>query len=84
MIKVSEEYVVEIDTFCYVVKRRLTHRRYSVIRYCDSLVAALKAIVEDMNKRQLREGVHELEEAVEVIKTNNKFLTDLLEKTLEV
>lgn len=99
MIRVNEDYVIEIDSFNYTVKRDL-HRTtvkvdpitlketevdsYRVVGYFCKLPGAIKGVIEDMNKRELSSGVHELEEAISIVLENNKKVSDLLERVLEV
>lgn len=99
MIRVNDDYVIELDSFGYTVKRdmhfskhlsnyktgkkELRHLIVTVGLY-DSLTSAIKGVIEDMNYRALSYGVHELKEAVEIVIKHNRQVSDLLEKALEV
>lgn len=98
MIRVNNDYVIDIEDDNYVVKfdRHCTVERktktgaierkhyYSVIDYCPSLTSAIKKVIADMNRRELSNGVHTLEEALEIVIKNNRQVSELLEKALEV
>lgn len=99
MIRVNKDYVIEIDSFNYTAKRDL-HRKgvrkdrlygtevevdqFTTVGYYGDLTGAIKGIIRDMNNRRLTDGEHTLEEALSIILENNKKVSDLLEKVLEV
>lgn len=98
MIIVNNDYVIEVDTLNYTAKRdchRKTVRKnpttgeefevdsYVTVGYFTTLAGALKGIIEDMNKRKLKEGVLELEEALSIVLKNNRDFSALLERVLE-
>lgn len=99
MIRVNNDYVIDIDKFNYIVKRdrhrrtvkkdplRLTYievNEYSEVGYFDNLTGAIKGVIEDMNKRDLSRRTVTLLEAVEIVLNNNRQVSDLLERALEV
>jgi hypothetical protein len=99
MIRVNEDYIIEIDNLNYTVKRdhhKKTSRKdlltgeyveadyYSNVGFYENLTSAVKGVIADMNKRRLRDGVHTLEEAVAIVLENNNKVAELLEKALEV
>ena len=99
MIRVNDDYIIEVDSFNYTVKRD-THKKrvvkdkitlkekeiilYSEVGYFDDLTGAIKSIIDDMNKRDLSRRTVSLSEAVEIVLKNNCQVSDLLEKALEV
>lgn len=97
MIRVNEHYIIEIDSMNYTVKRDY-HRKRSVkvngeivevddlrtVGYYESLLSAIKGVIDSTNKCMLRDGVHTLEEAVAIVIENNNKVAELLEKALEV
>lgn len=97
MIKVNENYIIDIDSCNYTVKRDLHRKKSTIINgetvevddfatvgYYGSLVSAVKGVIDNMNRRKLRDGVHTLEEAVAIVLENNNRVSELLEKALEV
>jgi putative transposon-encoded protein len=99
MIKVNDDYIIEIDAFNYTVKRDL-HKKtlkkdkildeeievnlYRTVGYYGDLTSAIKGVITDMNRLKLSSGVHTLKEAVDIVLENNRRVSDLLEKALEV
>lgn len=99
MIRVDNDYFIEIDQYEYTVKRD-THKvavkkdkitgeetrtpLYHTVGHFGGLTGALKGVLKDMNAKELAEGVHTLEESVAIVMANNKKLSDLLERALEV
>jgi hypothetical protein len=99
MIRVNEDYIIEIDNFNYTAKRD-THRTtlvkdkatgnesevplYNTVGHYSNLTGAIKGIITDMNSRKLRDGMHSLEEAIAIVVENNNRVSELLERALEV
>ena len=99
MIRVNDDYVIEIDAFNYTAKRDL-HRTtkktdlitgevtevpsYSSIGYYSGLTEAIKGIIKDMNRRKLSKKTYSLEEAVKIVLENNKQVSELLQRALEI
>jgi len=99
MIKVNENYIIDIDSYEYTVKRDLHRKKnvksqttgeivevddYATVGHYGSLVSAVKGVIANMNRCKLREGVYTLEEAVAIVLENNNKVSELLEKALEV
>lgn len=90
MIRVNDNYVVLVDTLSYkacVDTHRVTKKGkpvYNTIGYYSNLEQALLGIVEDMNAKELSDGVHTLTEAIEIIKANNKIYDDMLKSVCKV
>lgn len=89
MIRVNEDYVIEVDRYEYAVKID-KHRQgkngedvYETIGHYSSLENAIKGVLEAMNKKALGEGVHTLEEALAIIGENNERFAELLEKAVQ-
>ena len=99
MVRVSKDYVIEIDSLNYTVKRD-THRKtikkdivtgkeietdlFTTVGYFSDLTGAIKGVIHDMNSRALSDGVHTLEEALKTVIENNRTFSELLEKALEL
>ena len=98
MIRVNDDYIIEVDYFNYTPKRDLhktttrtdkktgeviTENSYATIGHYCNLTGAIKGIIGDMNRRELSEGVIELSEAVNLVIANNQKVASLL-KSLEV
>lgn len=99
MIQVNDDYLIEIDSCNYTVKRDL-HRVstkidkvtgedvrtpvYSTVGYFGTLAGAIKGVIDDMNRTQLKNGEYELQEALTVILENNRQFSKLLERVLEI
>lgn len=97
MIKVTEDYLIDIDSRNYIAKRD-THKKIKltdpttneskeidhlkVLGFYNNLSGAIKGIVEDMNKRQLKKEAKTLEDAIMIIKRNNERFEELLNKVL--
>ena len=86
MIRVNEDYVVDVDKLCYAAKID-KHKKdkkdndiYEVVGYYGTLEEALKGIVKFMNRCKLSEGVHTLKEAIQIITESNEYLARLLEE----
>ena len=99
MIRVNEDYIIEVDSMSYTLMRdlhRKTKRRdrssgeevevdaFATIGYYSNLRGAIEGAIKDMNARELSEGVHELKEALEIVKANNRKFSELLEKVLAI
>lgn len=99
MIRVNDDYVIEIDSLNYTVKRDL-HKKtlkkdkstgeevetdlLKTVGHYNNLSSAIKGVISDMNRLKLSSGVHELQEAVNIVLENNRRVSELLEKALEV
>jgi hypothetical protein len=99
MVRINDDYVIEIDAFNYTAKRDL-HRTtkktdiatgevtevpsYSTIGYYNGLTEAIKGVIKDMNRRELSKKTYSLEEAVKIVLENNKRVSELLQKALEI
>lgn len=99
MVVVDKDYIIDIDSCNYTVKRN-THRKekivdkitgeekevdyYKTVGYYGSLGAAIKGVINDMNVRVCTDNVLTLEEAVKVIQESNKKFNELLEKAIEL
>lgn len=99
MIRVNDDYIIEVDSFNYTVKRD-THKKrvvrdkitlketeidlFTNVGYFNDLTGAIKGVIEDMNKRDLSRRTVTLLEAVEIVLNNNRQVSDLLERALEV
>jgi hypothetical protein len=89
MIRVNDDYVIEVDALNYVPCRDC-HRVdkkgipvYKSIGYYFSLEQALKGIIRDMNNRTFAENDYSLEQAIEIIQQSNDRFTALLREVLE-
>ena len=99
MIRVNDDYIIEVDSLNYTVKRDAHKTRVTVdkdtgeetennvfvtVGYYKNFASAIESVIGDMNRRQLSEGVHSLKESLNIILENNKRFSELLEKALEV
>ena len=77
MVKVNDDYIIEIDSLNYTVKRDEHKTReekvkgsdevkvvpvFTTVGYYYDLATSISGIIKDMNRRQLGEGTHELHE----------------------
>lgn len=98
MIRVNDDYVIQVDNLNYTAMRD-AHRKttrtdkngatvevdaYVTIGYFKNLSGAIKGIIADMNARKLSDGVHTLKEALEIVTHNNDRFYELLESIEEV
>ncbi len=98
MVKVNDDYIIEIDSLNYTVKRD-EHRKNKVINkvtgetseievfttvgYFYDLATSISGIIKDMNRRKLGSGTHTLQEAVKIVINNNSKFIELLERALK-
>lgn len=93
MIKLVKGYYIDVDGLSYTLmldngKKRTDKKTgeevdvCKVISYHTSLENAIKGCIKDLNKRDLSEGVFELNEAVKIVKDNNELMQKLLTKHL--
>jgi hypothetical protein len=95
MVRVNDDWVVDVDTYNYILKRDM-HRMvrgkkkedpdvplYTIKGYFPSLSAALNHLGEEMVRERLTEGVRTLREAVQAIQECReewrKITADILE-----
>jgi len=98
MVRVNNDYFIEIDSLNYTVKRDEHKTReekvkgsdevkvvpvFTTVGYFYDLATSISGIIKDMNRRQLGEGTHELHEAVNMVMNNNRHFEILLEKALK-
>jgi len=99
MIRVNDDYIIDVDPHNYIVKRDLHKVKVTVddetgeektrtpqfytVGYFGDVPSAVKGIIRDMNRLELSEGVHSLTEAVNIVQENNKQLYDLLNRAFE-
>lgn len=88
MIRVNENYVIDVDERCYTVKfdKHKTDKNgnaiYDVCGYYGNLEGAIKGVIKSMNSKMLSEGIHTLEQALNIVTTNNKQFEAMLEKVV--
>lgn len=98
MIRVSEDYIIDVDPHNYIVKRDL-HKvkvkvddetgeetqspQYYTVGYFGDIPSAIRGIIRDMNRTELSGGVFSLTEAVKMVQDNNKRFYDLLDRAFE-
>lgn len=93
MIYLVNNYFVEVDVFNYTLlydtgTKRIDKKTgeekgvYKTVGYYTSLENAIKGCIKDLNKRELSDGAYTLNEAINVIKKNNKLLQESLDKNL--
>ena len=98
MVKVNDDYIIEIDSLNYTVKRD-EHRIkveadkdgnevkrvpvFTTVGYYGDLAPAILGVIKDMNRRELGDGTHELHEAINIVMNNNRHFEALLEKALK-
>ena len=84
MIRVTENYCIDVDEQCYTVNfdKHQTDKKgnhvYVTVGYYGTLENAIKGVIKDMNKKQLKDGEHTLKEALTIVKENNNKFTELL------
>jgi hypothetical protein len=89
MVRINENYIIDVDEKCYAVKfdKHKTDKKgnavYDVCGYYGSLESAIKGVIKSMNSKALSEGIHSLEQAIEVVSSNNRCFENMLKKALE-
>ena len=94
MVKVNDDYIIEIDSLNYTVKRDEHKTReekvkgsdevkivpvFTTVGYFYDLATSIQGVIKDMNRRQLGEGTHTLREAVDIVLNNNEKIETLLD-----
>lgn len=98
MVKVNDDYIIEIDSLNYTVKRDEHKTReekvkgsdevkivpvFTTVGYYGDLASSILGAIKDMNRRELGDGTHTLQEAVEIVINNNSKYIELLERALK-
>lgn len=89
MIRVNENYCIDVDDNCYTVKidkhkeNKKGNPVFEVVGYYGSLASAVKGVIESMNRRKLNDGILTLEKAVEIVIENNNQFTEMLERAVK-
>ena len=90
MIKVDENYYIDVDDNCYAVKIDM-HKQdkkgsqiYTTEGYYGNLEGALKGVIKSMNKRKFSSGDFELKEALKIVQENNNRFEELLRVVLSM
>lgn len=98
MVRVNDDYIIEVDSLNYTVKRDEHRVRveadkdgnevkrvpvFTTVGYYYDLATSIRGVIKDMNRRQLGNGTHELREAVNMVMNNNRHFEALLEKALK-
>ena len=93
MVKVNDDYIIEVDSLNYTVKRDEHRTReekvtgsdevkvvpvFTTVGYFYDLTASIRGVIKDMNRRELGSGTHTLQEAVDIVIKNNSRVTELL------
>ncbi len=95
MVKVNDDYIIEVDSLNYTVKRDEHRTReekvkdsdevkvvpvFTTVGYYYDLATSIRGVIKDMNRRQLGEGTYTLREAVDIVLNNNEKIETLLDK----
>lgn len=95
MVKVNDDYIIEVDSLNYTVKRDEHRTReekvkdsdevkvvpvFTIVGYYGDLAPAIQGVIKDMNRRELGSGTHALQEAVDIVLKNNRRVTELLDE----
>ena len=89
MIRVNDEYVIDVDSMCYTTKidKHKTDKKgnpvYEVVGYYKDLDGAILAVIKSMNRRKLSEGVYDLKTALGIIQASNEQFEKLLREVIK-
>ena len=89
MIRVNDDYVIDVDSMCYTTKidKHKTDKKgnpvYEVVGYYKDLDGAVLAIVKSMNRSKLSEGVHDLKTALGIIRSSNEQFEKILREVIK-
>lgn len=89
MVRIDENYVIDVDENCYTVKfdKHKTDKKgkavYDVCGYYSSLENAIKGVIKSMSTKALSEGIYTLEQAVQIVCYYNRCFENILKKALE-
>ena len=85
MIVINEDWVVDSDEYCYILKEDLHkqdkngNKRYKVHGYFPGLGAALSALVKQDTRLMMSSGSYSLVQAVAALKKNEQKWEELFE-----
>lgn len=98
MIRVNDDYIIDVDPYNYTVKRDLHKVKQTVneiteevtltplfrtVGHFGDIPSAVRGVIRDMNRLGLSEGIHSLTEAIKIVQDNNKQFYDLLDRVFE-
>lgn len=89
MIKLTGNYVVQVDVHNYILMRdrgkpnKDGSPRYETLGYFGDLAGALNGAIRHMTRTRLADGEHELSDAVQVIRECTDEFKGLLEQAKE-
>lgn len=89
MIRVDENYIIEVDERCYAVKIDM-HKEdkngnpiYKPVGYYGDIEGAIKGIIKSKVNKSLSEEIHTLESALKCVVDTSKEFGELLKKVIE-
>lgn len=84
MIRVDNDYYIDVDEQCYTVKID-THKTdkkgnevYVIVGYYKNLQNAIKGVIDYQNKKKLKSENYDLKEALKIVLDNNTRFEKLL------
>lgn len=90
MIKIDDDYYIDVDDKCFTVKID-THKTdkkgnivYTTVGYYKNLQNAIKGAIDSKNKKKLKTGTYDLKEALKIVMDNNDTFTKLLDKVINI
>ena len=93
MVRVNDDYIIEVEPFNFTVKRDLHREKvivdkvsgeeirtpsYSLVGFFGDLSQAIWGVIRDMNRQELATGEHDVIEALCIVRRNNQKFMDLL------
>ena len=88
VIRVNEDYVIDVNRYEYTVKcsKHTVDKKgeevFETVGHYSTPEHAIKGVIGSMNKKQLSDGIHSLEQVVKIIVSNNAKFYDLLSKVV--
>lgn len=97
MIRLNKEYVVDVDSYGYTLRRDFNKKivkldkstgeeveadQYGTVGYYRDLKGCIRGAIYDMNTRKLSKGTYELQEAIEIINKNAEKFEKVLKKAI--
>lgn len=90
MIRVDNDYYIDVDEQCYTVKID-THKTdkkgnevYVIVGYYKNLQNAIKGVIDYQNKKKLKSENYDLKEALKIVLDNNTRFEKLLKSVVEI
>ena len=89
MIRVNENYCIDVDDKCYTVKidKHKVDKKgnpvYEIVGYFKNLENAIKGVIDSINKKKLQSD-YTLKEALTIIQESNRKFEELMKEVISI